>query len=266
NLSDTLTRRKEAYHEKLLAAARSGGNQGGVASIHDMVRMKEPGLEHKLFYDPARRASLTEHFVPDLTTAEQMMTSRYQELGDFRTGIFDSKIQAPKKKGQKAQIRFSRLGKVNGQPMQLTKSLQLQAGDFGLEAAYELKNEDSHGQNFLFLVEWNLTLLAGNAPDRNYFVAGRNLSRTAMNSMGEEDGVTEMGMRDGWLELEINFKTARPAKFWRYPVETISQSEGGFEKVYQGSCLLLGWEVSLKPGETFKTSVATQLIEMKHKK
>ena len=266
NLSDTLTRRKEAYHEKLLTAARSGGPQGGVASIHDMVRMKEPGLENKLFYDPARRASLTEHFVPDLTRAEQMMTSRYEELGDFRTGLFDAKIQAPKKKGQKAQIRLSRAGKVGGQTLRLEKNLQLGLGNFDLETAYTLKNEGVHPLNFLFLVEWNLTLLAGNAPDRNYFIAGRKLDHTALNSLGEEDGVTEMGMRDNWLELEINFKTGRPAKFWRYPVETISQSEGGFEKVYQGSCLMLGWEVSLKPGETFKTDVTTRLLEMMSKK
>ncbi len=266
NLTDTLTRRKEAYHERLRAAAQAGGSQGGVASIHDMIRMKEPGLEHKLFYDSARRVSLTEHFVPDLTTVEQMMTSRYQELGDFRSGIFESKIQAPKKKGQGAQVRLSRLGTMDGQPLRLTKNLQWRAGDFDLVAAYELKNEAALARNFLFLAEWNLTLLAGNAPDRNYFVAGRELAATALNSVGEEDGVTEMGLRDGWLELEINFRTARPAKFWRYPVETISQSEGGFERVYQGSCLLLGWEVSLKPGEAFKTVVETKLIEMKHKK
>jgi alpha-amylase len=114
-------------------------------------------------------------------------------------------------------------------------------------------------------VEWNLTLLAGDAPDRNYFVKGRDLAHPRLNSVGDETGVTEMGMRDDWLELEINFKTPHPAKFWRYPVETISQSEGGFEKVYQGSCLLLGWEVSLKPEETFKTTVTTQLNGKKTK-
>lgn len=263
NLSDTLTRRKEAYHEKLLAAARQGPSHGAPASIHDMVRMKEPGLEQKLHYDSARRASLTEHFVPDLTTVDQMMTGRYEEGGNFRTAVFDSKVTSPKKKGQKAVIQLSRNGQVHGQDLKLTKTLHLQAGDFGMEAAYELQNKGVHPQNFLFLVEWNLTLLAGDAPDRNYFVAGRELSNTKLNSVGEETGVTEMGMRDGWLELEINFKTASPAKFWRYPVETISQSEGGFERVYQGSCLLLGWEVSLKAEEKFKASVETRLLEMK---
>ena len=265
NLSDTLTRRKEAYHSKLLAVANHGQSHGGVSSIHDMVRMKEPGLEKKLFYDSARRVSLTEHFVPDLTTVEQMMTNRYEERGNFRNALFESKVMPLKKKGQPAQIVLSRLGHVEGLPLKLVKKLGFAAGDFNLDTVYELQNKSPHSQNFLFLVEWNLTLLAGDSPDRNYFVKGRNLLHPRLNSVGEETGVTEMGMRDGWLELEVNFKVDHPAKFWRYPVETISQSEGGFERVYQGSCLLLGWEVSLKPDESFETKIVTQLSERKEK-
>ncbi len=265
NLSDTLTRRKEAYHSKLLALARQGGAQGGVASIHDQVKTKEPGLENKLFYDSARRASLVEHFVPLSTTVDQMMTSRYQELGDFRNAVFESKVGEPKKKGQAAQVLLSHEGHVDGSPLKLVKKLQFSPGDFSLEAAYEIQNKSTKTLDFLFLAEWNLTLLAGDAHDRNYFVKGRTLSQPRLFSTGEEKGVEEMGMLDGWLELEVNFKTEKPATFWRYPVETISQSEGGFEKVYQGSSLLLGWEVSLRPQETFQTKVTTQLKETKPK-
>ncbi len=265
NLSDTLTRRKEAYHSKLLALARQGGNQGGVASIHDQVKTKEPGLENKLFYDPARRASLVEHFVPLSTTVEQMMTSRYQELGDFRNAVFESKVSEPKKKGQAALVQFSHEGHVDSSPVKLVKKLHFSQGDFGLEAAYEIQNKSTKNLDFLFLAEWNLTLLAGDAHDRNYFVKGRTLSQPRLFSVGEEKGVNEMGMLDGWLELEVNFQVEKPATFWRYPVETISQSEGGFERVYQGSCMLLGWEVSLRPQETFHAKVITQLKEMTSK-
>jgi alpha-amylase len=108
-------------------------------------------------------------------------------------------------------------------------------------------------------VEWNLTLLAGDAPDRNYFVEGHPLADPRMVSVGEEKNVSVMGLRDGWLNLEILFKAEKPALFLRYPVETISQSEGGFEKVYQGSCLMLAWDVQLAPGQTFETTVTTQL-------
>jgi 4-alpha-glucanotransferase len=154
---------------------------------------------------------------------------------------------------------LSREGRVEGLPVRSTKKLQFAPGDFQLEPVYELQNAGGKNLSFLFLVEWNLTLLAGDAHDRNYFVKGRELSQPRLFSLGEERDVEEMGMRDGWLGLEIHFKSGKAAKFWRYPVETISQSEGGFEKVYQGSCLLLGWEVSLKPGAMFQTDVTTEL-------
>ena len=39
------------------------------------------------------------------------------------------------------------------------------------------------------------------------------------------------------------------ARLTWYPVETVSNSEGGFERVYQGSSLLFRWPVTLAPGE-----------------
>lgn len=265
NLSDTLTRRKEAYHSKLLALAQ--GNQGGgdVASIHDRVRTKEPGLEHKLFYDPARRASLVEHLLPLGTQVEQMLQSRYSSLADVRNAPFEWKVKKPKAKGQPVEIESVREMVLEGEPLRLTKKLAFSPGEFKLETHYEIKNQGTKEQKFLFLSEWNLTLLAGDAPDRNYFVKGRELAQPRLFSVGAERDVEEMGLRDGWLGLEIHFRPDKPALFWRYPVETISQSEGGFEKVYQGSCLLLGWEVSLKPGASFRSAYGTFWTGIKHK-
>ncbi len=40
-----------------------------------------------------------------------------------------------------------------------------------------------------------------------------------------------------------------------YPVETVSNSEAGFERVYQGSSILFRWPVSLAPGERTVRSV-----------
>jgi alpha-amylase len=255
NLSDTLTRRKEAYHGKLRALASQGGAGGGVASIHEQVRAKEPGLEKKLFYDDARRVSLVERFTPLGTKVGDLLAGRAQELGDFRKSPFDLKLQEPSRKSDPAVVKLSRAGSVGGVPLKLSKKLTFAPGPFDLTADHSLENQGNKGLSFLFLVEWNLTLLAGDAPDRNYFVKGRELAQPRLFSVGEEEGVSEMGLRDGWLDLEVVFRPGKPAKFWRYPVETISQSEGGFERVYQGSCLLLGWEVALGPGDSFQVPV-----------
>ncbi len=263
NLSDTLTRRKEAYHEKLKALQNYQSNSGAVATIHDLVRVKEPGLENKLFYDPENRASLVERILPLGTNVENLMSAQYQELGDFHQAVFLAKVEEPKGKGKPVQITLSHKGIIEEQPVQLIKKVTLSSGDFNLKTSYKFKNLGSKELKFLLMTEWNLTLLAGDAPDRNYFVTGRNLNSPRLNSVGMEGNVSEFGMKDGWLKLEINFQSEKPGEFWRYPVETISQSEDGFERVYQGSCLLLGWNVMLPPQGQFETSVSVQLKEIK---
>jgi alpha-amylase len=263
NLSDTLTRRREAYHAKLLSLAQTGGPTGGVASIHEIVRVKEPGLEKKLFYDADRRVSLVDRFAPMGTKVDDFYASRAGEISDFRRGIFDFKITEPKRKGWPLSILLSKLGRVEDQPLLLKKNLSFQPGDFDLEVRLELENRGDRELRFLYFTEWNLTLLAGDAPDRNYYVKGRSLEHSRLNSLGVEEGVKVAGMTDGWLRLDLQFELEREAKFYRYPVETISQSEGGFERVYQGSCLMFGWELALGPGKSFSASLRHRWKELK---
>ncbi|MGH7738545.1 MAG: alpha-amylase/4-alpha-glucanotransferase domain-containing protein [bacterium] len=265
NLSDTLTRRKEAYHSKLLAAAGTGGASGQPASIHDQVRSKEPGLEHKLFYDRDIRTSLVERLTAPGTTVEQLWKVQYDDWTDFHRKPFDFRLTPPRKKGQplQAELTAESLFRDGGEPvpLRLAKKLTFAPGAFHLSTEYSLENQGSRSVSFLFLAEWNLTLLAGDAPDRFYTIQGRHLAERALNSMGLEEDVEEAVMTDGWLRLGITFKNSKPVKFFRYPVETISQSEGGFERVYQGSCLLFGQEVTLAPRQVFKTSLTTELKE-----
>ena len=64
------------------------------------------------------------------------------------------------------------------------------------------------------------------------------------------------------VRIEANLEPA--ARLTWYPVETVSNSEGGFERVYQGSSVLFRWPVSLAPGAaaTFVVGFAvTQSID-----
>ncbi len=60
NLIDTMTRRQEAYHQKLFEMNmynQNSGNSENVASIHDLILAKEEGLEKYLNYDWYKRTS-----------------------------------------------------------------------------------------------------------------------------------------------------------------------------------------------------------------
>ena len=48
--------------------------------------------------------------------------------------------------------------------------------------------------------------------------------------------------------FELASRAEPPAAAWWSPIETVSNSEGGFERVYQGSALVFTWPLHLAPG------------------
>jgi len=58
------------------------------------------------------------------------------------------------------------------------------------------------------------------------------------------------------LGVSVATTVSEPAEAWWAPVETVSNSESGFERVYQGAGLLLSWPLALEPGATRTVSVS----------
>jgi alpha-amylase len=48
---------------------------------------------------------------------------------------------------------------------------------------------------------------------------------------------------DQWLGIGLDLKVDRPTSFWTFPIETVSQSEGGFELVHQSVVVHPHWLV-----------------------
>lgn len=265
NLTDVLTRRPEAYHDKLLSLREGDGSHGDHASIHDMVRTKEPGLENMLFYDPQRRASMVERFTDKNVSVKDLWASKAWERGDFVGRPFVMQATTQHKSHQVSAL-LSREGRVmEGSeciPVLLTKKLTFPSGDLFLKVQYEIRNDGTKLLDARFFSEWNLTLLAGDSPDRSYFIDEKKLDDPRLCVQGEDDAVSRAGMLDRWLGLNVAFQTPTPARFLRYPVETVSNSEGGFERVYQGSCILWGWDLHLAPDETAKFELTLRLEDL----
>ena len=94
-----------------------------------------------------------------------------------------------------------------------------------------------------FAVEINLAGMAGHADDRYYSDAsGARLGMLdARLDLRGQDGLS---LTDEWLDLDVGSAWSKPADLWCFPVETVSQSEGGFEGVYQSSCVIPHWVVT----------------------
>ena len=98
-----------------------------------------------------------------------------------------------------------------------------------------------------FGIEWNLTMLGGGGnPAAWYEVDGR---RSGHDATGWAAGITALAQGNDYIGLEVGTTVEPAADAWWAPIDTVSNSENGFERVYQGSALLLSWPIDLAPGE-----------------
>jgi 4-alpha-glucanotransferase len=237
NAMNIISRRQEAYHHKLTEAAANPDAAKSTKSIHDMVESKEPGLEKLLIYDWYRRGSFIEHFLDHGVAAEGLRTNSYSERGDFVSSAYDWREQG-------ANLLVSRNGQVGALPVRLEKSLRLHEGQ--LQVTYRVTNDSEEPLRYQLASEWALNLLAPDAHDRFFEVNGQRLEHSRMNSSGTVQG-GKLRLVDEYLKLAISIDAHHASEIIRYPLESISNSEAGFERIFQGSILLAMWPLDIAP-------------------
>jgi alpha-amylase len=262
NLLATLTRRPEAYHRKVLAGDHQNGEN--VASIHERVVFKQPDLDKRLQYDDHARKSLVDLFYDNDATLESVAEGSASQRGDFVGGIYEARIR---RNPDRIQVQLIREGMACGVPVRITKGLTLDAGSSMLQVAYLLENLPTD-RPLHFAVEFNFAGMPSNAYGRNFLdIDGRQLGQ--LGSKLNLSNVFGLGLSDEWLQLNVGLKMSRPTHFWTFPIETVSQSEGGFELVHQSVVVLPHWLVEAdKEGRwsvTMQMSLDTPRVESIHR-
>jgi alpha-amylase len=286
-LASVLRRRPEAYHERLVAheeeaeehalgeaapagkagpAADAGAAadaiaaaSGGPKTIHDMANSKEPGLAAFLSYDRHERRSGLVHLLPadGATTAAHFATATYRELGDFvdtpykLDTLSDGRVAA--RRGGSVAIEGAEF------PLEVEKTFRFAGSRMGpiLELVTTVVDRADRALEFELAVEWNVNLLGGGHNPAAYYetASGERTPHDALGGLASASGIAFGNDFEG-VRIEASIEPV--AGLTWYPVETVSNSEGGFERSYQGSSLLFRWPVSLAPGEyrTFTVSFA----------
>ncbi len=236
NLLATLSRREEAYHDAVRAG--EAGASSDVASIHDRVVFKQKDLDQRLQFDRYRRKSLIDHFYPTDVSAAAIANGNYQELGDFVTGAYEARLR---RNPQRMQLQLTRKGRVGDRAIQITKGLTLEAGSQTLQIAYLLEGLPP-GELLHFGVEFNFAGLPAGCDDR-YF---HDVHRGQLGHLGSHldlQNVDMLGLSDEWLGIDIELHCDQPMHIWTFPIETVSQSEGGFELVHQSVVVHPHWYI-----------------------
>jgi len=250
NLLATLARRPEAYHKKVLGGEQSHAE--GAASIHDRVVFKQQGLDQRVQYDGHLRKSLIDHFYDPEVALADVAAGHAAERGDFVTGVYQATVG---RNPDRIQVKLTRRGLAAGREIRITKGVTLEAGSSTLEIAYLLEDLPQD-QPLHFGVEMNFAGLPSGADDRFFYRA----DHSRIDHLGAQLELTEtesLGLSDQWLGIDLQLTLSRPSGIWTFPIETVSQSEGGFELVHQSVLVQPHWIV--QPDQRGRWTVSMEL-------
>ncbi len=228
NAFDVIARRKEAYHELLAQLNEDELNNDAVKSIHDMVTVKEKGLKRYLVYDSSRRYSCKELLFSAMPSAQELM---------FNTLAYTDCSHHP----YTYTIHKNSIICLSSGTLlpAITKTFSVHTTDPTIAVHYAIT-----GFNGVLGIECNVNMLAPHVKECYYKIEGILPEESYLDSIGELDNITRYDIVDNNRNVTFSVQTNRPATLIRYPIYTISQSDAGFEKNFQGSCVILCFEVT----------------------
>lgn len=239
NLLATLNRRPEPYHQRIIDFGKNveSADDADLASISKDIKFKQPDLDKRIVYDNWPRKSLVDLFLqPQLSFAEFRRGEGV--IGDFATGTYEASVR----RGDRVMaVEMRRRGSVSALTGEVRKIVMMSA-DRPNELLIQYQVSGFPKDIPLHLaVELNFAAMPGGASDRYFYdESGQRLG--TLDAVLELSDSDRLSLVDEWLGLDVGIETSRPGGFWTMPIETISQSEGGFEAVHQSVCVLPHWE------------------------
>lgn len=235
DLADVLTRRPEYSHLRIAEAVQPG-EAGATRTIHESWAVKEEGLERLLTYDAHRRACLEDYLLEP--GGEDVV-----EVGRAWVAFPGHRYRTSLREGPDGVTVLLQAEAVAREvPVELTKAVEVRAGADTLDARYEVRAARPLAARFA--VRWNLTV-TGSAPDRYYRLdKGETAS---LESAGARAG-ERIELVDEWLGLTAGLWWSPGGRVDWAPIYTVSLSEAGLERVWQGAQVTVSWPVELGPG------------------
>lgn len=225
NWQNTLMRRHEAYHEKILhpILKNNDGDKDEISTIHaDQYRI-DKDLKHELIYDWHPKYSFIDHLCLDEFSLESFKDANYREVGDFANMPFEFNMKT---------TEFKREGGVYTDRMYKTSvSKKYSFEGAKLDAKLSVRSDFSH--KLRYGAEFNLHF----AHPKDILVNGEKVN----------DGIVlkdikEVVFIDGFTQKALKISINKKSTMYAYMLKTLSQNENGFELVTQQISIVLSME------------------------
>jgi len=253
-LINSLQRRVEAYHSRLQHATQSAD---GVVSIHNQTIAKEAGLDKYLKYDRWARNSFRLLLFANGRTHADFEALRLEETAAFAGGDYRIEQATPHEVilAVRAPLNEVIATADPGSHLCAAKTLKFDAHEKGFDVTCRIDlarsgpesnaTEPAAALQFTAGLEMVVNLLAPNVADRYFEFSG---TRKPLEWSGAVEG-SLLRVVDEWQDVAVEIEARGASQLWVAPIETVSESEEGFERVYQGSQILGVWPVDLTASE-----------------
>ena len=258
NLIDCLKRRKEAYHIAAMKNADTNNNGNEHVSIHEIAKKADEKTAKYLVFDKNEKVFGVDHFLNKMPTAEEFQLLKYEENASFYEEYYNILENLINK--DYATVSFEKTSKVNGKDIHLIKRYIINNdGTFSLDVIMENKsNEDTE---FIYALENNITLLAGQEKDR-YYIGGEKRISNNLSDIGEYIGSSFAMADEGYIKINVMIESNEETAFLYMPNYTISDAVDKLEMNYQNSTIVCCKKISLKAGEKIKYKIKASVKDI----
>jgi 4-alpha-glucanotransferase len=275
-LAAVMRRRPESYHRTLIEHDATGASmtvRDGItgtsdengtsdetetpATIHAAVRAREPGLAARLHYDAYERRSGLVHLFAPGTNRAAYGAAEAIELGDAHDGEYEIIASSANEVRLRRDVPVA--AALEPTVVRIDKRFAFDGDRRSPSIDLEVTIEHRSGPPLAtdLGVEWALMMLGGGGnPEAYYLVDGVS---TAHDGEGEHVANDRVVSGNRYIGIELTTIIEPQTTVWWSPIETISNSEAGFERVYQGSALVAVWPIRLGPGERTTVKVGQRV-------
>lgn len=220
NWQNTLTRRKEAYHEYLLNPNRAEDTKpvtDGIDTIHHAAVEVSDELRNSIIYDWHLKNSFVDHISDANFNVGNFKHANFKEFGDFTNQAFEVQTS-------KDAIQFSRdggiyLDKKNTTTLRKTYTPNKNGFEFSLDL-----NTQAEGE-FMYVMEHNFHF-------GDYEMV--RVNGLILEDEGTLKDAKTLELKDLLLKQKIVINLETPCDIHYFQLKTLSQSEHGFDLSVQG--------------------------------
>ncbi|QOY51801.1 alpha-amylase/4-alpha-glucanotransferase domain-containing protein [Candidatus Sulfurimonas baltica] len=233
NWQNTLMRRKEAYHAKILNPIQhkivsSDQIRDGIETIHNSSEKIDESLKAELIYDWHPKHSFIDHFSTNPFELESFRKLSFCEVGDFANHSFEMDVKTN---------TFRRKGGIYLDKRYVSE----------VEKSYTFDDE-SVTLDFTCSSEYTQKLFYG--MECNFHLAHPHhatLNGQKVQSGLSIDDIDTLTIVDTFTEKKITLTCSKKCNVHAYILNTVSQSESGFDTVAQQISLIfsVGFESNL---------------------